>query len=138
MNTISSNLLSDTLNLIQLARETALDKGNQSQAERLSPVVTNLRNLVKTTQEPRLSTTSTSLMAQDDFRTLISAAQQKPSQSGQISQSSPTERNQIINAMAAGGMGDIDIARQMGMTRDEIRLVLNLNQVSKSTMEVYR
>jgi hypothetical protein len=138
MNTISSNLLSDTLNLIQLARETALDRGNQSQAERLSPVVTNLRNLVKTTQEPRLSTTSTGLMAQDDFRTLISAAQQKPSQSNQVPQSSPTERNQIINAMAAGGMGDIDIARQMGMTRDEIRLVLNLNQVSKSTMEVYR
>jgi hypothetical protein len=138
MNTISSNLLSDTLNLIQLARETALNKGNQSQAERLSPVVTNLRNLVKTTQEPRLSTTSTGLMAQDDFRTLISAAQQKSPQSNQIPQSSPTERNQIINAMAAGGMGDIDIARQMGMTRDEIRLVLNLNQVSKSTMEVYR
>jgi hypothetical protein len=38
------------------------------------------------------------------------------------------ERNKVVAAMAEGGMSDLDIARQMGMTRDEIKLILNVHQ----------
>jgi hypothetical protein len=38
------------------------------------------------------------------------------------------ERNQIAIAMAAGGMSELDIARQLGMTRDEVHIIVSLNR----------
>jgi DNA-binding NarL/FixJ family response regulator len=138
MNTITPNLLNDTLNLVQLVRETALAKGNQTQAERLSPVVSNLKNLVQTAQESNSLPVSSSLMSQDDFRTMLSTLQQKTQPVKVNQESSLVERNRAINGMSAGGMADIDIARQMGLTREEVRTVLNLSQASRPGTGVFQ
>jgi DNA-binding NarL/FixJ family response regulator len=120
---IQSNLLNDTLNLVQLARETARMQGSQSKAEKLSPVVNQLQTLV-TNGQTRKPAESGGIMAQSDFKELLQIPQAKLNQS---TSATLNERNQIISSMALGGMNDIDIARQMGMTRDEIRMFLNLN-----------
>ncbi len=121
MERIQNNLLNDTLNLVQLARETARIRGSQQQAEKLSPVVSQLKTLV-TQQSSTASTEPTGILAQDDFQSLLSI--EKKTGSSQITDS--RERNQVILAMASGGMADVDIARQMGMPRDEVRMVVNL------------
>jgi hypothetical protein len=137
MNLISSDLLNDTFHLIQLARETARSQGKAEQAERLAPIVDNLRTLVSEARETKTSipTTASSpsgLLAQDDFRTLLSAIQGRsldgPTSLTPGSFASPLERNGLILAMAAGGMSEVDIARQNGMTRDEVQLILSVNR----------
>ncbi len=120
------DLLTDTYNLIQLARETAKAKGNLDQAERLSPVVENLQTLVTESREPNKNAPAPGLMAQDDFRLLLAAAQAQPP--SRVEPSSQADRNQVITAMAAGGMNELDIARQMGMTRDEVQLILRIGK----------
>lgn len=123
MDRIQSNLLNDTLNLVQLARETARLQGSESKAEKLSPVVNQLQSLV-TNEQTRTPVEPTGIMAQNDFQTLLSVPQAKTAEP-----TSPTinERNQMISSLALGGMNEVDIARQMGMTRDEVRMFLNLN-----------
>ncbi len=64
----------------------------------------------------------TGIMAQDDFQSLLSV--EKKTGTGSVSDA--RERNQVIVSMASGGMNDVDIARQMGMPRDEVRMVVNL------------
>lgn len=129
MTAISNELLSDTLNLIQLARETARLQGKQARFEHLDPVVDNLRTLVSEAQTPT-PPAGPALVMQDDFQTLLAAVQKKETQPGvaQASGSAPLERTQIVLAMAAGGMNALDIARTMGMTRDEVNLVLSVNR----------
>jgi len=121
MEKIQNNLLSDTYNLVQLARETARIKGSQQQADKLAPVVSQLKTLVSQQQETTPSQ-PTGILAQDDFQSLLNV--EKKSSSSSISDA--RERNQVIVAMASGGMADVDIARQMGMPRDEVRMVVNL------------
>lgn len=123
MDRIQSNLLNDTYNLVQLARETARLQGSQSKAEKLGPVVSQLQSLV-TNEQTRTPVETNGIMAQDDFQTLLAVPHTKE-------QTAPTdavnERNKVITSMALGGMNEVDIARQMGMTRDEVRMFLNLN-----------
>ncbi len=121
MEKIQNNLLSDTLNLVQLARETARIRGSQQQAEKLTPVVSQLKTLVNQQREA-VPSQPTGIMAQDDFQSLLSV--EKKTGTGSVSDA--RERNQVIVSMASGGMNDVDIARQMGMPRDEVRMVVNL------------
>ncbi len=121
MERIQNNLLSDTYNLVQLARETARLKGSQQTADKLTPVVSQLKDLVSQQQTPS-STAPTGILAQDDFQSLLNV--EKKSSSSSITDA--RERNQVIVAMASGGMSEVDIARQMGMPRDEVRMVVNL------------
>jgi hypothetical protein len=121
MEKIQNNLLSDTLNLVQLARETARIRGSQQQAEKLTPVVSQLKTLVNQQREAAPSQ-ATGIMAQDDFQSLLSVEKK----TGTASVSDARERNQVIVSMASGGMNEVDIARQMGMPRDEVRMVVNL------------
>jgi hypothetical protein len=121
MEKIQNNLLNDTYNLVQLARETARLRGSQQQAEKLSPVVDQLKSLI-TQQRSAVQTQPSGILAQDDFQSLINI--KKGSSSNGMTDAK--ERNQVIKAMASGGMNDVDIARQMGITRDEIRMVINL------------
>jgi transcriptional regulator with GAF, ATPase, and Fis domain len=127
MEKINANLLNDTLNLVQLARETARLKGSRSQAERLEPVVQKLQTIVANENSPK-PTASNGVLGQGDFQTLLSAVQNK----SPLPQNNGIEdRNRMVNAMATGGMNDVDVARQLGMTRDEVRMVLNLANVGK-------
>jgi len=130
MNSITPDLLTNTLNLIQLARETAAAKGNTDQADRLAPVADNLRDLVATRQRPAESAAPGSVTGQSDFQFMLQAARSRS-----VSPASPAstqlERTQVVGAMAAAGMNQMDIARQMGMTHDEVRLILDVAQKSR-------
>jgi hypothetical protein len=136
MTKITSGLLSDTLNLVQLARETALAKGKQAQAERLSPVVDELKTLA-TAKRETLPASPSSVMAQSGFRTLLAAAGSAPTQPVQQAQAmGGSERNRMVLAMAAGNMNGTDIARQLGMTTDEVQMVISASQKSRVGVEV--
>lgn len=127
MEKISSTLLNDTLKLVQLARETARVQGSQQQAEKLEPVVEKLQNLVN--DKGTKTSSATGIMAQSDFQILLNASQTKSTDqvsTGSSSISAVEDRNRMVGAMSAGGMNDIDVARQLGMTRDEVRMVLNM------------
>jgi hypothetical protein len=128
----SSDLLQDTLNLVHLARETAIARGKSEQAERLAPVVNDLKKAVTVAQEPPVNTSRSNIMAQNDFRALFDALgnsdQQSPSRT-----TNSSERNQVVVAMSAGGMGEIDIARQMGMSRDEVRTLVQIASQKNKT-----
>jgi hypothetical protein len=129
-------LLNDTLNLVSLARETALVMGKDSQAKKLTPVVEELRSVVSTSQNPTATTEPTGEMAQSDFQTLLNVAKTSTPSERNIPTLAIGERNMIVKAMAQGNMPDVDIARQLGMTRDEVRLVLNIGKASSPSVEV--
>lgn len=146
MNNISSVLLSDTLKLIQLARETARVQGQPEQAEKLKPVVDQLKSLAEGTNQAKAAVAaqkatiesippSGGILAQEDFRTLLSAVQKSKHQTASnlpagLRPTSSLDRNQMVVSMASGGMSALDIARQMGMTLDEVNMVIRLNQKS--------
>ncbi|RCK71964.1 MAG: hypothetical protein ANABAC_2218 [Anaerolineae bacterium] len=146
MNSISSVLLSDTLKLIQLARETARVQGQPEQAEKLKPVVDQLKTLAEGANQAKAAAVqpktpaqsiapSGGILAQDDFKTLLSAVQKSQNQTTSnlppgLRATSNLERNQMVVSMANGGMSALDIARQMGMTLDEVNMVIRLNQKS--------
>jgi hypothetical protein len=169
MSKTSPVMLNDTLNLIQLARETARLQGKQGQAETLKPVVDGLRSLVGgsapgspatptaksasplsgSAAPARLESRGGVEMAQADFRVLLEAAARPPAAPASALpglsqpaltpafrlQTSPTtatlDRHGIIAAMASGGMTDLDIARQMGMTREEVRIIMQLENARR-------
>ena len=136
MTSINNTVLTDTLNLVQLARETALAKGKQEQAKRLSPVVDELKTLAAKPNNPLPQATS-AVMAQSDFGTLLSVAKQSPAQSAQPAQSmAGNDRNRMVLAMANGNMAEKDIARQLGMTTDEVRMIVTANQKAQASAEV--
>jgi hypothetical protein len=126
MPTISSSLLTDTLNVIALARETALAEGGEAQAERLTPVVDGLRTLAASTSAPAAPS---GLLAQADFQALMARAQSAPAPA-------LTDKAHLITAMSAGGMGEVDIARQLGMTREEVKLMLAASQPARSGLNI--
>jgi len=144
MNNISSVLLSDTLKLIQLARETARVQGQPEQAEKLKPVVEQLKSLAEGANQAKAAAApqktpaqslppSGGILAQEDFKTLLSTVQKGQNQLNSnlpagLRSTSSLERNQMVVSMASGGMSALDIARQMGMTLDEVIMVIRLNQ----------
>ena len=129
MTNISRISLVDSLYVLQLARETALAQNRQTQANRMGPLVEQMRGLVA---NPPQTTTppSTGEMGQTDFKTLLGISQAKASQTPSIveSTSSALERNRLIGAMSEANMSDVDIARQFSMSREEVQLVLSFQQ----------
>lgn len=125
MSRITPNLLNDTLNVITLARETALARGGQAQAERLAPVVEQLRDIAARDAGPAAPA---GVLAQDEFQTLLAAAQAAPAGA---QAASAVDRGQVASAMSAGGMGEVDIARHLGLTREEVRLLLAMDEASR-------
>jgi hypothetical protein len=120
---ITSDLLYDTLNVIQLARETAIYNGKTAQAERLAPVADHLRDLVASSRQSPSQASSADVMSQPELRFLLSKTQ-NPSSLAPNRSTSAADTHHVIRAMAAGGMNEVDIARHVGMTREEIHLVL--------------
>jgi hypothetical protein len=122
--------------LVTLARETALVLGKEKQANKLTPVVEELRTVVSTAKNPSISSEPNGILAQSDFQTLLSAAQKTTPTDRNIPTLGISERNMIVKAMAEGSMPDVDIARQLGMTRDEVNLVINTGKASATNVEV--
>jgi hypothetical protein len=131
MSSIPRVSLEDTLYLVQLMRETALEKGKEAQASRLTPVESGIRDLVtKSRQAQPTPAQPSGILGQADFKKILDLSRDTaPAQAAQQSSTaSVLERNNMVQAMAAADMPDVDIARQMGMTRDEVRLVLNVQK----------
>jgi hypothetical protein len=132
MEKISPTLLNDTLRLVQLARETAKLQGSQQQAEKLEPVVEKLQTLVNK-DKPQKTPAPTGILGQSDFQTMLNVTRSKPTEQSAStsapSASSIEDRNRMVGAMSSGGMNDVDIARQLGMTRDEVRMVINISNI---------
>jgi hypothetical protein len=141
MTSIPKVSLEDTLYLVQLARETALAQGRQSQANKLGPVMDEMRGLVSTSHQAQpAAPTSKGMLAQTDFKKLLDVTQSRTNlaQSTSNSASSAMERNRLVSAMSAADMSDLDIARQLGMSREEVRLVLNVQQSNKASGDKLR
>jgi len=124
---ISNSLLEDTLNLVSLAREAARAKGIDAQAERLTPVVDELRTLVevKDSTAPAAPAVSEDL-AGTDFKHMLDTLSQKEGPAP-LSES-PQAKTNVVLAMSEGGMSELDIARYMGVSREEVRLILNASR----------
>jgi DNA-binding NarL/FixJ family response regulator len=128
---INTNLLSDTLNVVQIAQETALRKGNEVQANKMQPVVDKLRSIL-TQERSAAPIEPSSVMKESSFRTLMSLKEQK--QDGNISSNLPVEeKHKIVSALASGGMSETDIAKQLGVARDEVRMIVNLSEMNSTT-----
>lgn len=119
MTRITDGLLRDTLSLVALAREAALARGDQERANRLEPVERGLHSLVTRSQSPAGSRPH-GLLAEEGFRALLQVAQAERS----AGLSGGEDRRSLAAAMAAGGMSEVDIARHLGVTREEVRLLL--------------
>jgi hypothetical protein len=129
MTNIPRVSLEDSLYVIQLARETALAQNRQAQAKRMAPLVEEIRGLVANPPQAVTATPSTGVMGQSDFQTLLNVSQAKVHQSETVeSTASVLERNRLIGAMSEANMSDVDIARQFSMTREEVQLVLKVQQ----------
>lgn len=127
MSEIPRVSLIDTLNLIQLARETALARGADEQADRLKPLVNGMQNLVSQSRQ-NTPKAHPGIMGQEDFKKMLETAQSKPVAQATDYPQYVAERNQLIQSMAAADMTDLEIARQMQMTREEVNLVLSISE----------
>ncbi len=126
-NTINPGLLHDTLNLVQLARESALVQGKETQANKLTPVVDDLKNIVKTSGQSKPPAVPNGVLAQSDFQKLLDAAKTVPGNQRVSNTTNVAERNQMVRAMSASNMLEMDIAKQLGMTREEVRMITSLS-----------
>ena len=126
-NTIIPGLLHDTLNLVQLARESALVQGKDKQANKFTPVVDDLKSMVQTSDQEKPPTTYSGILGQSDFKKLLDAAKTVSSNQGGSKTTNVAERNQMVRAMAGSNMLEVDIARQLGMTREEVRMITSLS-----------
>ena len=125
-NNIPKVSLEDSLYVLQLARETALAKNHQAQAKRMMPVVEEIRGLVANANQMQTASPSSGVMGQSDFKALLNAANSRTENLKTTnSTTSVAERNRLISAMSQANMSDVDIARQFGMAREEIQLILN-------------
>jgi hypothetical protein len=132
-NSIPKVSLEDSLYVLQLAREAALAKNRQAQANRMNPVVEEMRGLVANSyQAPAMPPPSTGLMGQSDFKALLNIAQTRTSQPAAVDSTlSVMERNRLIGAMSAANMSDVEIARQFSLSREEVQLILSAQQKTR-------
>jgi len=132
-NNIPKVSLEDSLYVLQLARETAIAKNRQAQANRMNPVVEEMRGLVANSYQTQTSAPSSGVMGQSDFKALLDVARSRPGQAASVdSVSSAMERNRLIGAMSEANMSEVDIARQFSMSRDEVQLILSAQQKAKN------
>ncbi len=141
MDRMISDLLNDTLNVVQLARQASLACGNADRAGKLSSIAEGLHKVVSNANSNPSSSSTAQDQAFDDDKFLIFQksieSKQHPgrnnaSTSFYNSTISNVERASMVMAMVSGGMDEMGIARQLGMTRDEIRGLLSLNQPATS------
>jgi transcription initiation factor IIE alpha subunit len=128
---INTNLLSDTLNVVQIAQETSLRRGNEVQANKMQPVVDKLRSIL-TKERSAAPIEPSSELKESSFKTLMALKEQNLD--GLISSKMPVEeKHQIVTALASGGMSETDIAKQLGVARDEVRMIVNLSEMNSTT-----
>jgi len=127
MEKINNSLLNDTLKLMQLAREAARQRGVKDQANQLDPVIDRLQTLANPGSE-KTEERPAGVLAQSDFKLLMQVVNNE--QTNQSPIQNLQERNKMVNSMSAGGMSELDIAKYLGITRDEVRTILNISNSS--------
>lgn len=138
MNEITNVSLVDTLNVIQLARETALSKGSMEQARRFTPIVDEIQNLVAQSKKPNSEQgIYAGVLGQEDFRHMLYVAQNNPAEQTTVRSNNIAERNLMIQSMAGSDMTALEIARQMEMTLEEVNLVMSINERAKRGKELF-
>jgi len=126
-------LLNDTINLFSLAREVALEQGEHEKAERLTTVINQLRQVSPNNSQVKSSLPKDASNAPMQVRRDSSIVEQSnPSSFGAPS---INERNRMILVLSAGGMTDIEIAKQLGITQEEVRIILRLSQPRNPSLE---
>lgn len=132
-NNIPKVSLEDSLYVLQLVREAALAKNRQAQADRMNPVVKEMRGLVASTYQSQTTPPSAGVMGQPDFKALLDVTRSRTDQPASInSVSSSMERNRLIGAMSEANMSEVDIARQFSMSREEVQLILSAQQKARN------
>ncbi len=129
MSRISSSMLSNTLNLVALAREAALASGKPTQAEDLGPAEQGLRAAADTARRPAPATPA----LDGGLQTLLALRPPTvPTQTAAVTQTGAmtqaADRLGAAQAMSAGGMSELDIARHLGASREEVQLWLNVGK----------
>lgn len=128
MSKISSEMLNQTLQLISLTRQTALEQGKAQEAEKMAPVENKLRGIAADAEQERPRGRGTSALRGSDFQRLLAIKEGEGS--GESKTNYDQDRNRVIQSMASGGMTALDIARQMGMTSEEVEMVVSLGRKS--------
>jgi DNA-binding CsgD family transcriptional regulator len=125
MANISSEMLHNTLHVLSLARQTAINQGKEQEADQIAPVENRLRHLVDQSAEVDQPEAAAPLLRNSDFQHLLEVKRKS-------GPSHPTggeqDRNQIIQSMASAGMSEMEIARQMGMTSEEVEMIVKLSR----------
>ena len=133
MSNISKVSLEDSLYVLQLARETALAQNRQAQAKRMMPLVEGMQSLISAPAQTLTTPPSTGVMGQSDFKTLLNVTQTRVNQTQSAGMTtSINDRNHLIGAMSEANMSEVDIARQFSISREEVQLVLNIQQKNRS------
>lgn len=129
MSSIPRVSLEDTLHLLQLARESALARGQAEKAETLKPVTEQIGKLVNSAPVERKPALSSATVGQADFSKLLELTQSKTTAAPPSGDTTTAilERNRMVVAMAAAHMSKVDIARQLNMTREEVQLVMSVH-----------
>jgi hypothetical protein len=125
MSKVSSEMLNQTLRMISLARQSAVDQGKTNQAEQIAPVENKLRRIVTDQAGSGPPSVGSSTLRGSDFQRMLDIKQQQNTASPA---SFDQDRNGVIQSMASGGMDPVEIARQMGMTREEVDMVIRLGR----------
>jgi hypothetical protein len=127
------DIISQTMRILQLAQEGALAKGQQDKAQQLSQALSEFQKVITTRQEKAAepATAAAPIASQTDFQRLLTAAQPELASVSSPKGLSAQDRQHAVLAMAASSMSEVDIARQLGMTREEVRLIIGVNQRSR-------
>ncbi|MBI4926945.1 MAG: hypothetical protein HY835_04210 [Anaerolineae bacterium] len=135
MSSIPRVSLEDTLTLMQLMRETALARGQEARAARMAPAAEEMKSLVETARTAPAASAPAGILGQADFKKRLEVTHTRETQVIQGNAASGVEaaleRNRMIGAMASANMSDVDIARQFGISREEVRLVLSTQKAGR-------
>ncbi|MBI9044038.1 MAG: hypothetical protein JEZ06_06110 [Anaerolineaceae bacterium] len=123
MSKNNSLLLSDTLNLIQMAHASASSQESEKIAEKLSPILKRFRELVESERETP-DKSSSNMQSQKGYKVF-----QDDYLENQL-EGLGADRNLMISTMSAKGMSDLEIAKHFGISRDEVRIILNLSKMN--------
>lgn len=125
MNNTPRVSLEDTFHLVQLAREAALACGRQEQADALVPVIDQMRALIASERSASRPPSPAIDLAEYDRTTPV--FEQLLELNSQVAGIEPSilsgDRNQLVLVLASAGVSNLDIARRLGLTREEVNLI---------------
>lgn len=125
MSKISLEMLNQTVSLLTLAMENAHQQGKDMQADQIASIEGRLRNIASDATVENTLPAHGSVTRDPGFQHLIKISQEKSRAEGLAYQE---DKNMVIQSMSHGGMSDVEIARQMGMTTEEVALITRLGR----------